>query len=514
MLALLVVPAAALARAGGGQHYSSPSHSYSSHSYSSSNYHSHSGSSSRSSYRGSSGPAPWLLNGNPVVAGIAALLVVLVLVGANYRARNEPIRVPRSAPWRRERQRSAVAAGTIQAWVKALEQDDPEFKLDDLYSKARRVFEQVQRGWFERDLTRARPFLSAAMFQRFTVQLELMRREGIRNAISNWHVLEMELVGLEHGRSYDTAQIRIHAQMHDTDVAADTPDAQAIAAAKSVAPEQFVEVWSFVRRRGAKSRRGADLFEGRCPNCGAPFNGGASNACEFCKAVVNSGHYDWTLAEITQGSESMGSEGAVSGLAEALQSDPTFNTEVLEDRTSLVFWRWIEAQAKAETRPLAKLAVETYVDQLGAEISALGAHHQRKVVLECAVGAVITRMLRQQDGFDQAHLEIRWSARMGNCAVGEAPRALPTLAQRWVFVLVRKTGARPHADTGLATDRCGNCGAPLTDDGNLACEFCGVIAASAEHDWVLAAAMPYVAWNASAAHAFHLVVQRPPAAAS
>ena len=25
--------------------------------------------------------------------------------------------------------------------------------------------------------------------------------------------------------------------------------------------------------------------------------------CEFCKAIVNSGNYDWTLSEITQGIE-------------------------------------------------------------------------------------------------------------------------------------------------------------------------------------------------------------------
>jgi hypothetical protein len=99
-------------------------------------------------------------------------------------------------------------------------------------------------------------------------------------------------------------------------------------------------------------------LQGHCPNCGAEFTGGATNTCEFCGAIVNSGNYDWVLSEITQGSEFVGANAAVDGLARARQTDPELTTELLEERAALIFWRWVDAQVAGK-------ALGGLVDTLG-----------------------------------------------------------------------------------------------------------------------------------------------------
>ena len=61
-------------------------------------------------------------------------------------------------------------------------------------------------------------------------------------------------------------------------------------------PESFVEIWSFIRRRGVTSTPGdRGLFEGNCPNCGASLELNQLGACASCEAVLRNGEYDWVL---------------------------------------------------------------------------------------------------------------------------------------------------------------------------------------------------------------------------
>src|SRR5690606_17425885 len=115
--------------------------------------------------------------------------------------------------------------------------------------------------------------------------------------------------------------------------------------------------------------------------------------------------------------------------------DPALNLEMLEDRTSLIFWRWVEAHSTGETGALAKLASPDGLGAIEAELSALSRQRRRRVFLECAVGGVITRQLRTNaDGYDEAHVEVRWSAKTGIGPIGEKPPPLPTIPQRSVLV--------------------------------------------------------------------------------
>lgn len=479
-LLALVAPLAALARGGGGEHYTRPS----------------------SGDDGDGGIPFWLINEILFLAirYPKVVLPLLILGGIGYwlyRRNLHPDATTRRAIEQREAdRRTQVSSRDVSGWVNALKRKDPAFELQPVLDRTRWLFLALQKAWFQRDMTPVRPFLSDATWQRFNGQLQLLAAQGVRDAITDFEVLDLQLIGLEQSEWFDSIHLRVQARMRDADVPASFTDAQATEAARRAPMEAFTEVWTFVRKPGAQTRVGADLYQGKCPNCGAPYAGGAANKCDYCGAVVNSGNYDWTLSEITQGVEHERGHKTVGGLREAREADPALNLEILEDRASLLFWRWIDAQSRGDLKPLAKVASPEALQRLGKELEDLRHRGRRRVFLECAVGSVEVRGLEVDPAsHDLAHVEIRWSARMGVGPVNEPPPKLPTVPQRFVFTLMRKHGARTNTANGMSTDRCPQCNATLTDSAATACDFCGTQLGSGERDWVLLSALPCEAWS-------------------
>ena len=413
-------------------------------------------------------------------------LLILFAVGVWWWKRQEGSASTRHALDAAEAQRrTTVSARDAEGWVGALRAKDPQFDLMGFFDRTRKLFVDVQEAWFRRSLEPVRRFLSDSTYTRLATQLQLMHVNGVRDAIADVQVLDLQIIGLEQTPFFDSLHVRVKASMRDDDAPASASDDEARALAQKKAPEAFTEVWTFVRRPGVTTDASKDLAQGFCPNCGAPFAGGASNTCEHCQAIVNSGNYDWVLAEITQGSEYVGANAAVDGLARARQRDPELTTEVLEDRASLVFWKWIEAQVANDAGRLAKVAVPEFVERLRGELSALSSSGRQKVFLECAVGAVNTLSITDDGENELANIELRWSAKSGIGPKGQKPPTLPSVPQRWIFTLVRKAGAATPSKAGVSTSRCPNCSAPLSDNGSTSCEFCGTALASGERDWVL-----------------------------
>ncbi|MGV3621208.1 MAG: TIM44-like domain-containing protein, partial [Archangium sp.] len=299
--------------------------------------------------------------------------------------------------------RTNVSAAAVDGWVNALKARDANFDLLKFFDRTRREFLELQDAWFKRNLEPVRKYLSDATFQRLVVQLRLMELAGVRDAIADPVVIDLQIIGLEQNDSFDSVHIRVTAELKDTDAPSTATDEQALALARKQKPDRFMEVWTFVRKPGAQTKVDGDVSQGKCPNCGAPFEGGAANTCEFCGAIVNSGNYDWVLSEITQGSQHQPHPMPPDGFAKARQSDPSLTTETLEDRASLVFWKWIEAQSMGDSSRLAKVSVEKF-----------GASVQPRAFREVAVGAVNTQQLEREDSKDVAAIEVRWSAKIGS----------------------------------------------------------------------------------------------------
>jgi hypothetical protein len=199
--------------------------------------------------------------------------------------------------------RTAVSSHEVSGWLRTLRLKDAHFELDPFLERVRQLATQLQSAWFARNLDSVRAFLSDATFQRLETQQALLTQQGVRDALTDFRVIHVEWVGLDGTPQFDSAHVKLLAEARDADVPSGASDALALAAAAKAPLEPFTEVWTFVRRPGAQTQSHGGLPKGNCPRCGAPYPGGAANRCQYCSAIVNSGEFDWTLAEITQGTE-------------------------------------------------------------------------------------------------------------------------------------------------------------------------------------------------------------------
>ncbi len=255
--------------------------------------------------------------------------------------------------------------------------------------------------------------------------------------------------------------------------------------------EEFVEYWTFIRRRGARTISGQGLIEGHCPNCGAAIEMNQNATCTHCKAFLKSGQYDWVLCEITQESEYREqTDRGVRGLDVMRQVDPELTLEELEDRASVIFWRRQAASRLNDLTPLRKVALDSYSEKYQAELHADERGDGRFWFGECGVGSVDTMAIVRNDDFDRAIIDIHWSGSRFVQKAGEPPRkGEQTPVFRSVFVLARKPGVKSSADRGITSAHCPNCGAPVSSTDSNACEFCGTVLNDGSHGWVLEDAM-------------------------
>jgi hypothetical protein len=490
-LAALLWPAIVLARAGGGQHYSSPP------SYGGGGGYGGGGYSGYGGYGGGGGGVDvgWLLYwlfrltfDYPLVMIPFWLIVAFVV----YRAFQSRASVTTPREISRIEERRLVPSQDVTSALDLLRQQDPAFDPDAFFERTRKVFLQIQEAWFLRNLDPVRAYMSDGVYRRFTTLLALMQLENQRNALADAKVASARLLEVTRTEAFDCLTVRVHASMRDTDVPASDSDEAARRKAQSAPAEEFTELWTFIRRRGRTTRPRFDASQGHCPNCGAPFTGGAANKCEYCNAIVNSGNYDWVLSEITQASEYLPHDRTAPGLDALRGRDPDAAAEILQDRALLLFWKWLDACAFGDPKRIQKVATKDAVAGIGGGIDEMKERKEAFVVRIPAVGGTrVAAVETDVGGFDRAHVEIRWSAVLGAGRVSSFANPQP---YRSIVTMVRASSAKTDRGVGLSNERCGNCGAPLTNSDSTTCDFCGNDLSEAAKNWQLDALIPIEQW--------------------
>ncbi len=350
---------------------------------------------------------------------------------------------------------------------------DPGFDETHFLEQVVKTEQAVQRAWTKRDMSPVRLFLSDGLFRRFFSQLAIMKHQGIQNAMADHAVLKTRIHAVECDPHFDTVHVAIEASARDVEISASLSLEEAQAKAAKAPEETYTEIWSFLRRPGAKTLEGGGAVEGHCPHCGADVQLGQATKCAYCNALINSGDYDWVLAEITQPVEWRAtSTGQVPGLAELTANDPHFNRQAAEDRGSYLFWRWIESLVTGNAKPLAKCATKSLLVETANHVKA-----GPSALFKTAVGAVdlIACSPRDKGDRDRIHIKVLWSS-------ARSPREDPAPSVN-VLTLSRSTGASDPG--GLSYARCPVCQAPLEENDRATCDYCGANLASGKADWVL-----------------------------
>jgi tellurite resistance protein len=197
--------------------------------------------------------------------------------------------------------------------------------------------------------------------------------------------------------------------------------------------------------------------------------------CDYCKSLVNSGVHDWVLAEITQVVEWRPAQTwrNVPGMIAEQARDPGFNRQQVEDRASVLFWKWIEARLRADPRKLTRFAA---VPPAGLGVVA-GAPPE--LLDRVAVGSaeLLACDPHPVDGRDRCYVKILWSA-----ARDRKSAPIPIAS---VLILARAAGAT--TGEGLSSLACRECNGPLADSDSPTCEYCGASVAAGEREWALEA---------------------------
>jgi hypothetical protein len=352
----------------------------------------------------------------------------------------------------------------------AIRRDDPDFTPEAFLGRATEIFYRLQAAWSDGDMSPMRNYLSQGVYNRYRIQLEIMRDvEGVKNVMSDISVTATGMAGHSDFGAYQTIHVTISASARDATVSAGVSPEEVARALSSAHPAPFTEIYSFTRKRGARTDAAKDWLKGQCPNCGfVPDNFSQVNKCPSCGSIYNSGEYDWVLSEITQSSEwHIRSAADVDGLAALEATNLSMNRQVVEDRASYLFWRWIQARVRGEAAPLARDASAAFRNGFSAA--------SREYLGEVAVGAVDLKVIGVDADTARAQALVLWSAAS---ARGASP-------QHHEHMLILSMPAALENRFGLADHGCNKCGAPLPETDALSCAYCGAPLPMANDDWLL-----------------------------
>jgi uncharacterized Zn finger protein (UPF0148 family) len=385
-----------------------------------------------------------------------------------------------------QQRRLAAARGALQrddspggprreASLDALRARDPALTEESIADHVRQMADLLRQAWCAGDMRPARPFMSDGVLSRFQVQLALMQQENRRNVMADARVLSVVIEGVESAEPLDVVHVRVTAQARDTEVHVAATAAEIQRALAHAPIEPYTEIWSLVRRTGVQSKPAGFAVGRACPSCGAPLDGGETIKCRYCGTLACSGEHDWVLAEITQLVEWRPRAPRDVGIEALRRRDPGIAREVLEDRGSYVFWKWVQAGRAGEVSPLRKCASPPLLAGPSARLEVTRGASDVAVggadVVGCEPGG--------QDGFDRVYVEILWSARFGR-----APAPTPS---RVVMRLARRSGMVSRLS--MTAMVCQACGAPLVESDSTRCDHCGAELSAGDQAWVLDAVL-------------------------
>ncbi len=412
----------------------------------------------------------------------AAVLFYLYLRYSKHKKTNTITRLSKADARVSNPSSAAQKAGGLAALVKR----NPNFDRDSFLKKVETAFFGIQNAWMEQNLKGVRRYISDGVYQRFYTQFAMMELLGQKNTLSNIKIHQMSIDKAEQDGPYDVIHVSIHASMLDRFVC------QSYSAFNHEGYEDFVEYWSFIKRTGPSSGNGGLYNDNNCPHCGSPLpeDMGERGQCQYCNSIVNSGDYDWVLAEITQSIDyvedgAARNAGLSANVASLRKKDPTFSVQMLEDKASNAYMQILRARCLAQ--PLvARRFVSDRIFSWLEEQSHKQKDSNRTAYNRLYLNKVTLSGLRQKP--DRDLLDFSLTASLQEISLessGKAKLRDPAVREEsWILSLSRSSDFKA-AKGSVFQHSCASCGAPIQDSLDLSCPYCKHAYNSGKFEWTV-----------------------------
>ncbi len=377
-------------------------------------------------------------------------------------------------------------AGKIKGYDTFI-QNNPGFEESEFREKVKKAFIGIQEAWEKQDLSNVRKFISDGVYQRFNTQFRMMQLLRQTNSLENLEVKGIHLDRIDTDGLYDIVHVAIHASIIDHFKSELDPSLN------SGGKEEFVEYWSFLKKRGAEKK---DIYHtNQCPNCGSPLPekmGEVSN-CEACGTLTNSGEYDWVLSEITQADDYVSTDHRLrkSGdltekIRRLINENEDFSMQLMEDKASNGYLQILTAKAVNDPSIMRRFVSDELFNKIEMPDRGLQVSYNRIYLNDVYLVGVT-----EETDMDVLHIAVRSSFQRVKIEEGAVTKLDPAVISRTEVLLMSRSKNAGKPKGSLYMHNCPSCGAPVENSLQVECNYCGAVLNSPENEWIITGLMSF-----------------------
>ena len=188
-----------------------------------------------------------------------------------------------------------VDEGAVQAGIAAIKAKDPNFDERAFLDRAQTSFFKVQQAWAARNQDLARECMSDALYERHKMQTDQLIANHRIDVLENIVIGNAHIMSAHAGDAFDSIVIAFTASM--TDYTIDENTRQMVSGNQF--RQTFTEFWTFIRKSGVHSSAAGTTLAATCQSCGAPLQL-TNGRCDYCGAFAHATSSDWVVDTIEQ----------------------------------------------------------------------------------------------------------------------------------------------------------------------------------------------------------------------
>ena len=369
--------------------------------------------------------------------------------------------------------------------------DNPDFDEDNFKNNVKSAFLDIQDAWQNQDLSKVRKFMSDGVYQRFNTQFTMMKLLQQTNKIEDIEIKNVYIDKVESDGQFDIIHTAIHASINDHFISRLDPSLN------SGGKEEFVEYWSFLKKRGKETR---DIYNSdSCPNCGAPLpvDMGEVSRCGSCGTLTNSGEYDWVLSEITQADDYVSAHPklAKSGnltekIRKIINENDDFAVQVVEDKASNGYLQILTAIACNDPSIMRRFVSDKVFNSLGIKEGGAPVSYNRIFLNDVFLAGI-----SEEGNNNVLHIAVKSSYQRIKIENNKVSRIDEAVVSRTEVLFMSRDRDAAGSKGSLYAHSCPGCGAPVENSLNINCTYCGNVMNSTGSEWIITDLMSLSDYN-------------------